>query len=173
MKSEITSYISGHSYCATFKIENTKGEITLAPLLWNNPQIYLLYNASLLNNWGRKVLCRGKPLMLPNLILNWRFLNKPLWLCYPGLKGPSLLSSSCACLNPAAWLGKQMVSAQYYFSKHSYPLSCCFLWSAGLLLSLFFLFASLSLSLSHCPSLFLLTIWGQRSLKEESSAVLI
>ncbi len=59
MKSEITSYISGHSYCATFKIENTKGEITLAPLLWNNPQMYLLYNASLLNDWGERSFAEG------------------------------------------------------------------------------------------------------------------
>lgn len=39
---------------------------------------------------------------------------------------------SRACLKPPACYGKQMLSRLYYFSKHSYPLPCYFLWSARL-----------------------------------------
>lgn len=61
-------------------------------------------------------------------IIHSGFLNK-LFAFTPILSTQCLLSFSRACLKPPACYGKQMLSLQYYFSKHSYPLPCYFLWS--------------------------------------------
>lgn len=62
------------------------------------------------------------------------FLITHLCLVLSSAKKRSLpvLLYSRACLKPPACYGKQMLSRLYYFSKHSYPLPCYFLWSARL-----------------------------------------
>lgn len=62
------------------------------------------------------------------------FLITHLCLVLSSAKKRSLpvLLYSLACLKPPACYGKQMLSRLYYFSKHSYPLPCYFLWSARL-----------------------------------------
>lgn len=64
------------------------------------------------------------------------FLITHLCLVLSSAKRRSLLHRtplySRACLKPPACYGKQMLSRLYYFSKHSYPLPCYFLWSARL-----------------------------------------
>lgn len=62
------------------------------------------------------------------------FLITHLCLVLSSAKERSLpvLLYSLACLKPPACYGKQMLSRLYYFSKHSYPLPCYFLWSARL-----------------------------------------
>lgn len=167
MRSKITSYISSHSYCATFKIENTKGEITLAPLLWNNAQMYLLYECFSSPQLGMTVFCRVNPLMLPNLILTWRFLNKSFLAVWSRAKGSTLwlLSESCCMtwetdgIRPILLL-KALISSLMLFS-----LICSAFWAH------FFLFASLYVSLSFFLSLLCLSFWGQHSLVQESVPV--
>lgn len=70
-----------------------------------------------------------------------------------------------SCLKPPACYRKQMLSRLYYFSKHSYPLPCYFLWSARLATLTFFFLPSSPLTPSdphtdtQTPSRFLILLF--------------
>jgi len=69
-------------------------------------------------------------------ILRWGLLNNPF--VFGPIQRAPLSFFPLARLKPPACSGKQMLSRLYYFSKHSYPLPCYFLWSARLAALTFF-----------------------------------